>query len=132
MQTAAHWPVAPATFFFGCSALWHFSRLLKNSSRIWQHGPVSRPDRQQYGHGAPHTVVYELSDAHAAAMEVNAWPLSFASETEFEDRIETARKKPLFQGKVEVDDSDRLSTLSICSYEFDNARYLLIGKPSKS
>ena len=41
-----------------------------------------------------------------------------------EDIISTAT----FHSDVEVTENDKLITLSTCSYEFNNARYVLIGK----
>lgn len=72
----------------------------------------------------------ELFAGYVAGTQDNAWQLSFASEKEFCDWIETVREKSLFQSDVEVEVSDRLITLSTCSYEFDDARYILIGKLS--
>lgn len=38
------------------------------------------------------------------------------------------KKKSTFRSTVEIGEEDRLVTLSTCSYEFDNARYVVIGK----
>ncbi len=72
----------------------------------------------------------ELFAGYVAGTGDNAWQLSFASKSEFGDWIEATREKSLFQSNVEVEVSDRLITLSTCSYEFDDARYILIGKLS--
>ena len=47
-----------------------------------------------------------------------------------EDRdtlIQMAKEKSTFQADVEIQESDRLLTLSTCVYDYYNARYLLIG-----
>lgn len=45
------------------------------------------------------------------------------------DRIlETALEQSCFQANVSVSDEDKLITLSTCSYEFENARFVLTGR----
>ena len=39
--------------------------------------------------------------------------------------------KSTFVSEVELADGDRIITLSTCSYEFNNARYVLIGTLKK-
>ncbi len=38
------------------------------------------------------------------------------------------KKKSTFRSEVELTPEDKVVTLSTCSYEFDNARYIVIGK----
>ena len=42
--------------------------------------------------------------------------------------VSNARKKSDFKSDVLVDTEDRLVTLSTCAYDFENARYVVIGK----
>lgn len=50
------------------------------------------------------------------------------SEEEFAELIEEYRAKSTFKSDVELKYNDTIVTLSTCSYEFDNARYIVIGR----
>lgn len=50
------------------------------------------------------------------------------SEEEFTELIEKYRAKSTFKTNVELEYSDTIVTLSTCSYEFDHARYIVIGR----
>ena len=50
------------------------------------------------------------------------------SEEAFAELIEEYRAKSTFQSNVELDYNDTIVTLSTCSYEFDDARYVVIGR----
>ena len=50
------------------------------------------------------------------------------SEEEFAELIEEYRAKSTFKSDVELEYNDTIVTLSTCSYEFDNARYIVIGR----
>ena len=49
-------------------------------------------------------------------------------KSEFFKLVSEYRAKSTFESNVEIEYSDTFVTLSTCSYEFDNARYVLIGK----
>lgn len=49
-------------------------------------------------------------------------------ETALADFLSSTKANSTFQSDVDIDDTDMLITLSTCSYEYDNARYILIGK----
>lgn len=49
-------------------------------------------------------------------------------ETAFVDFLREAKEKSTFKSEVEITKNDTLITLSTCSYEYDNARYIVIGK----
>jgi sortase B len=42
--------------------------------------------------------------------------------------INRYREKSTFQSSAQINEEDLIITLSTCSYEFDNARYVLVGK----
>ena len=54
--------------------------------------------------------------------------LTNQSEEEFTELIEKYRAKSTFKTNVELEYSDTIVTLSTCSYEFDHARYIVIGR----
>ena len=70
----------------------------------------------------------ELFAGYVTNIKADSWKLWFASNTEFEECIQDAQSKSTFQSEVEVSISDRFVTLSTCSYEFDNAWYVVVGK----
>jgi len=70
----------------------------------------------------------DLFAGYVTNIKADSWKLWFASNTEFEEWIRVTRSKSTFQSEVEVSTSDRFVTLSTCSYEFDNARYVVVGK----
>lgn len=57
----------------------------------------------------------------------NAWTLSFADDAEFEAWLQDSVRQSCFQSDITPTAQDRIVTLSTCSYEFDNARFVLLG-----
>ena len=53
------------------------------------------------------------------------------SKEEFDELIKEYRARSTFKFDVELGDNDIIVTLSTCSYEFDNARYIVIGRLTK-
>jgi len=58
----------------------------------------------------------------------DSWMFSFADSNDFERWISEAKYRSDFTSSVEIHPSDRLVTLSTCSYAFDNARYVVVGR----
>ena len=56
---------------------------------------------------------------------------SFATEADFRSLIENAREASDFTCDVKVTAEDRIVTLSTCTYEYDEARYVVLGKLEK-
>lgn len=52
-------------------------------------------------------------------------------EAEFTEFLRNAKDKSTFKSDVEMTENDTLITLSTCSYEYNNARYIVIGKLNK-
>ena len=52
-------------------------------------------------------------------------------ETDLAEFLRNAKEKSTFQSDVEIAENDTLITLSTCSYEYNNARYIVIGKLNK-
>ncbi len=50
------------------------------------------------------------------------------SEEEFAELIKEYRAKSTFKSDIELEYNDTIVTLSTCSYEFDNARYIVMGR----
>ncbi len=69
----------------------------------------------------------ELVAGYDASVWDDAWQLDFDSEEDFAAWIARARKRSDFVSPYEVSPKDRVITLSTCSYDFDQARYVLLG-----
>lgn len=70
----------------------------------------------------------DLFAGYVTNIKADSWKLWFASNTEFEEWIRETRLKSTFISDVEASTLDRFVTLSTCTYEFDNARYVVVGK----
>lgn len=53
---------------------------------------------------------------------------NFNDEKDFYDYIDARREKSTFQSNVEIAPGDRIISLCTCSYEWNNARYMIMGK----
>ena len=74
----------------------------------------------------------EFFAGYVASVEDEAWDVGFGSDAEFEAWLELARERSWFESDVSVAVTDRILTLSTCSYEFDNARFVLLGVLQKA
>lgn len=63
---------------------------------------------------------------YVASVQDDAWKIGFSSD-EFENWCAKAIDRSCFQSDVVPVATDRVITLSTCSYEFDNARFVLLG-----
>ena len=52
----------------------------------------------------------------------------FENDKEFEEYIDSFRERSTFKSDVEVRPQDKLISLCTCTYVFNNARYMLIGR----
>ena len=64
----------------------------------------------------------------AGADDENAWKVTFATEDEYVDWLNETVGRSWFNSEVISTAEDRVITLSTCSYEFNNARFVLIGR----
>ncbi|WP_415287150.1 class B sortase [Clostridium perfringens] len=53
---------------------------------------------------------------------------NFNSDEEFNSYIEGVLSKSIYDANISIKNTDKLLTLSTCSYEFDNARLLVHAK----
>jgi len=70
----------------------------------------------------------ELFSGYVASTDASAYQLSFADDSVFAAFLEEVRGKSDFVSPVSVTASDRIVTLSTCTYNFENARYVVHGK----
>lgn len=72
----------------------------------------------------------EVFAGYVASVENDAWNTSFISGEEFTQWLTAAQECSLFSSAINPAECDRIITLSACSYEFYNARFVVLGKIS--
>ena len=70
----------------------------------------------------------QLFAAYVASVDDNAWRVGFTGAEDFDSWVQEARNKSDFQSDIEVVYGDKVVTLSTCTYEFSDARYVVLGK----
>ena len=93
---------------------------------------------KQEGYLAEHPVLYYYTPNQNYMLEVFAcfvtggdsdvYAFNFGSRDEFQGFIDRMRSRSNFDADVEVNSSDHIMTLSTCSYEYDDARYVVLCK----
>lgn len=69
----------------------------------------------------------EFIAGYVTNMNSDAWKMEFASDDEFSLWLENAIAQSTFTGTIEPAPQDRVVTLSTCTYEYRDARYVLVG-----
>ncbi len=69
----------------------------------------------------------ELFAGYVADIQDDAWVTSFGSEADYEAWIADSIAKSLIHSDIRPSAADHILTLSTCSYEFPDARFVLLG-----
>lgn len=64
---------------------------------------------------------------YVASINDDAWIVAFNNDVNFQNWIDRTIEKSTFKSDTIPEVTDQIITLSTCSYEFNNARYVLIG-----
>ncbi len=70
----------------------------------------------------------EFFAGYVANVDNDTWTIDFTSDEEFAQWLSKSKERSLFASSVTPSERDRVVTLSTCSYEFYNARFVLLGK----
>ena len=70
----------------------------------------------------------ELFSGYVTPSDSDAYTFSFADASAFSEFLESIRARSDFDSPVSVEVSDRIVTLSTCTYDFEDARYVVHGK----
>jgi len=70
----------------------------------------------------------EFFAGYVASVEDDAWPTVFTSNEEFSQWLTAAQNRSMFGSAINPAEGDHIITLSTCSYEFHNARFVVLGK----
>lgn len=73
------------------------------------------------------TYTVEFFAGYVADVDSDAWKLDFTSDRDFADWLAAALERSLFESTVPPTATDKIVTLSTCSYEFYNVRFVLHG-----
>ena len=69
----------------------------------------------------------EFFAGYVTDMNAQAWKLQFASDEEYEQWLSDAVARSNFVSTAEPSPQDRVVTFSTCTYEYNDARYVLAG-----
>lgn len=69
--------------------------------------------------------VYEVFAAHVVLADINFIRTKFKSDEEFVDYFKEFKSYSKFQNSVEVAEGDQVLTLSTCTYEYDDSRFVV-------
>lgn len=69
----------------------------------------------------------EFFAGYVTDMNSQAWKLKFGSDEEFSQWLEAALSQSTFSCNLTPTAQDRVVTLSTCTYEYNDARYVLLG-----
>ncbi len=64
---------------------------------------------------------------YVSVTDLDPWQLTFSSDDEFQRWLDTTVSRSRFKSTVTPTVEDRIITLSTCSYEYSDARFILIG-----
>ncbi|MBP3539565.1 MAG: class B sortase [Oscillospiraceae bacterium] len=132
---------ASGTLFLDCSCGPEFSGA---NSIIYGHNMKdgsmfnSLHSYSEDGYYATHPVLYlntpkqnykiEVFTAYICNYDSDTYTLSFSSAEEYGAWLEKMKSQSIFDSDTEVTIDDRVVTLSTCTYEYDNARFVVQGK----
>lgn len=70
---------------------------------------------------------FDIVAAYVASLADPSWQLEFTAEEDVNQWLEEAIAKSSFVSNITPEADDKFITLSTCSYEFDDARFVLVG-----
>ena len=70
----------------------------------------------------------ELFAGFVTSMDSDIYTINFSSDVEYTEWLETCIAQSKFTSDVDVKAGDQLCTLSTCTYDYDDARFVVLGK----
>ena len=106
---------------------------MKNGTML---GELTRYKSQKYYEEHPTMLLYtpegdytlELISGTVEDGNYEFVAFDFPQESDFTEYVERFRSRSTFRSDVPIQDGDRLVSLCTCSYETENARYMVIGR----
>ena len=69
----------------------------------------------------------ELFSGYVANVKDTSWDLDFGDAAVFQSWLSATKSKSMFLSDSAPTTDDKILTMSTCTYEFDNARFVLVG-----
>ena len=69
----------------------------------------------------------EIFGGYVSSVQDKAWEVAFPSDSDFTEWLDKARERSCFTSEITQAVTDQILTFSTCSYEFNNARFVLLG-----
>ena len=109
-----------------------YGHRLKNGNMF--HG-ITKYKKQSYYESHPtgfyitpeQTYLIEFFSAFVVSAEEDAWKVQFATDEEYGDWLQRAKDRSLFKSPVSPTATDKVITMSTCTYEIEDARFVLLG-----
>ena len=70
----------------------------------------------------------EIFAGYVTSSTSDTYQISFSSDQAFSDYINSMKSQSLFKSQVEVQPGDKIVTLSTCTYDYDDARFVVQAK----
>jgi sortase B len=70
----------------------------------------------------------ELFAGYVTDMNSDTYSISFASAEDNQKWLDSVTSQSAFESAVAVKPGDKILTLSTCTYEYDDARFVVLGK----
>jgi len=69
----------------------------------------------------------EIFTGFVTSVDSDVWQLEFATDEEYKIWLEKMEENSVFESNVKPDTEDHILTLATCSYEYDDARFVVMG-----
>ena len=74
------------------------------------------------------TLRYRVFSAYVTDAKDNYIKTDFDNKVQYKDFLEKIKNKSIYKSDIDIDENDKIITLSTCSYEFNDARMVVHGK----
>lgn len=74
------------------------------------------------------TLKYKVFSAYVTDAKDNYITTNFVDKTKYKEFLERIKNKSIYKPNIDVNEDDKIITLSTCSYEFNDARMVVHGK----
>lgn len=71
---------------------------------------------------------YKVFSIYITDVTDNYIQTNFGNKNEYKDFLERIQSKSMYEADIEVDEDDKIITLSTCSFEFNDARMVVHAK----
>ena len=73
-------------------------------------------------------LTYKVFSVYVTDANDNYIKTNFDNKSEYKEFLDKIKNKSIYKSDINVDENDKIITLSTCSYEFNDARMVVHGK----